>query len=120
MDATAVCGLRDLFNGLVYIIDETAATFPIGAGDVGGVFSSELGAGDDVKKFGGLELGTGEDGRGDGRTGSSCEYSIEQSLRPGEPGGRGDMEPGEVTDTGSVESNEFDCSFEILSAGGGA
>lgn len=101
-------GLRGLFNGLAYMIGGTAVSFPIGTGDVGGLISRDLRVGDDEKKFGGLEPGTGEDGRKDRGIGTSYEDSIEQlSVNPGELGGRGDIEPGEVADTGSAETDEF-------------
>lgn len=108
-----MCGLRGLFNGLPYIINGAAVGFPVGTGDVRGLFPGGLGVGDDVKKFGGLELGTGEEGRGDVRTGVPYEHSIKQSLvKPGELGDRGDIDPGEGAETDSVKSDRFSCSSE--------
>jgi hypothetical protein len=61
-----VCEVRGLFNGLARLVGRTPVSFPTGTGDVGGLFSLGLRVGDEVKKFGGLELGTGEDGSADG------------------------------------------------------
>lgn len=111
-----MCGLRGLFNGLAYTSDGTTASFSKGTGDVRGLLSRELKVGDDVKKFGGLELGTGEDGN---RAGASHKDFIEQPLvKLGELGGRGDVGPGDDTDTGLVKTGAFDCSSEKLPAHG--
>ena len=67
-------GLWGLFNE--WTVDGTAVRFSSGPGDVGGLLPREL-RGDEVKKLGGLELCTGEDGRGSEGTGTSSEYSIE-------------------------------------------
>ena len=110
-------GLCGLFNGLVRIVRGAAASFPIRTGDVNGLFTWGLKVGDDVKKFGGLELGAGEDERTEERAGAPYDTSIEQSLKkPGELGGRGDVKPGGVAGTGLVKSDEFDCSVKELSA----
>lgn len=70
-------GLRGLFNGLESAVERTTVGFSLGAGDVGGLLYKAQRVGDDVKKFGGLELGTGEDGKGNGGIGVSSEHSIE-------------------------------------------
>jgi len=72
-----VSGLRDLFSGLEYTAEGTAVSFSAGVGDVGGLLYRAWQVGDDVKKFGGLELGTGEDGKGNGGIEASSEHSIE-------------------------------------------
>ena len=89
----------------------------MGAGNAREPFSIEFGAGDGAKKLGRLELGLGEDCRGDRWTEASYEYSIGQSLRPGELGDRGNIAPGDVAETGSVERSKFVCLFERLSQG---
>ena len=70
-------GLRGLFGGLESTTEKTAAGFSVGAGDVGGLLHRALRVGEDVKKFGGLEFGTGEDSKGNEGIGISSEHSIE-------------------------------------------
>jgi hypothetical protein len=102
---------RGLFSDLGYTVEKLCFTEQ--AGEVGGLLFKELRVGEDMKKLGGLEVGTGEDSKGTPWTEKSSEKSTEQpSTQPGELGGRGDTGRAKATETGSVETGRASCSFE--------
>lgn len=98
-------GLRGLFSGLKSTAGRTAIGFSVGAGDVGGLLYRAWRVGEDVKRCGGLELGTG----------ASSEHSIGSLTKLGELGGRGDTGRTKVVYAGSAKNDEL-CGSEGSSA----
>ena len=64
VDVSAASWLRVLFNGFLYAGEKVGSRLSVRTGDVGGLSFGKLRVGEDVKKLGGLEVGTGGDGRG--------------------------------------------------------
>lgn len=108
-------GLRGLFSGLKSTVGKTAIGFSVGTGDVGGLLYRAWRVGEDVKRCGGLELGTGEDSEGNEGTGASSEHSIGSLTKLGELGGRGDTGRTKVVYAGSAKNDEL-CGSEGSSA----